>query len=203
MDEISEKAIETSVGLVIQPFAGVVSDVIGLAGGDYIKEIRARNRAKLHADTKAILEERGVDKLEEPNPTIIAPIITEAQDESREELQDIWARLLAAALDPSRSSRYRREFVNAAKRLEPTDVKVLLSMRDGNANEHGQVNIVAEQSGVPKDQVLVAFESLIEAKCCTNNNGNHFPVTGVFVSPLGRELIAILGTGSVKGLRSG
>jgi hypothetical protein len=51
--------------------------------------------------------------------------LSAAQDENRDELIDLWAALLATALDPKTQSQYRREFSDSAKQLEPLDATVL------------------------------------------------------------------------------
>jgi len=197
MDEISEKALETSVSLVVQPFAGVVQDAIGLAGGDWLSEMRTRNRKKLEEKTKRICEERGVEQLDEPNPTTIAPIITAAQDESREELQDIWAKLLAAALDPGRNRRFRREFTESVKRFEPSDALVLIEL--DRENVHGthanHVKAISLRTGLSHNQIAVSFRNLINCGCFMRSpgvEGQQFPIHGVFVSPLGHELLEVV-----------
>jgi len=45
------------------------------------------------------LEARGVGEPILPSLTVALPLFRGAADESREELQDLWARLLAAAMD--------------------------------------------------------------------------------------------------------
>jgi hypothetical protein len=48
-----------------------------------------------------------------------------AADESRDELQEIWGALLAAAADPKRSRSFRLKFIEVAKELDPLDALVL------------------------------------------------------------------------------
>ena len=45
--------------------------------------------------------------------------------ESQEELQQLWARLIANAMDPTRDVRLRREFIETLSRFEPVDAVVL------------------------------------------------------------------------------
>jgi hypothetical protein len=70
------------------------------------------------------LKARGVEP-EPPSLSIVLPILVAAADESRDELQDIWARLLAAAADPARAKSFRATFIDAAKRMDPIDAPVL------------------------------------------------------------------------------
>jgi hypothetical protein len=62
---------------------------------------------------------------EEISPSIAVPLIEAAADESREELAELWAKLLAAAADPARKGRVRLEFATTLKQMDPLDAKVL------------------------------------------------------------------------------
>ena len=50
------------------------------------------------------------------------------QDEGREKLLDIWAKLLTSAMAPKRHSGYRREFVDIAKQHGPINVLVMMDL---------------------------------------------------------------------------
>jgi hypothetical protein len=195
MDEFSEEALKTSVSLVIQPIASVVQDAVGFGGGDWLHELRERNRQRLRQKTKRILDNAGVERIDEPNPVTIAPIISAAQDESREELQDIWAKLLAAALDPARNKRFRREFVAAIKQFELNDALVLLELHNEKSNHGRNIQVIEQRTGLSRDQVAVSYRNLISCGCFMQGPGvqaEQFPVAGVFVSPLGRELLEVV-----------
>ena len=51
--------------------------------------------------------------------------VVAAADESRDELVDLWARLPAAAADPTRTTKFRRIFIEIAKQMDPIDAVVL------------------------------------------------------------------------------
>ena len=80
----------------------VPEDLAGYLGGDWLRARRVENIAKLLSSTKEKLEARGVKDTKPACLTLALPILRGAADESREELRDLWARLLAAAMDPSR-----------------------------------------------------------------------------------------------------
>jgi len=48
---------------------------------------------------------------ERPSISVLMPLLIAAADEERDELQEIWARLLAAAADPSRAGSFRNQFI--------------------------------------------------------------------------------------------
>jgi hypothetical protein len=60
------------------------------------------------------LADRG-EPTEPPSLSLLLPILVAAAEESRDELQDLWARLLAAAADPSRARSFRIQFIETVK----------------------------------------------------------------------------------------
>jgi hypothetical protein len=73
---------------------------------------------------KELNDQRGV----EPDPISISlalPLLVAAADESRDELVDLWARLLAAEADPTRTKKFRQLFIETANRMDPIDAAVL------------------------------------------------------------------------------
>jgi len=120
MDEASARAIaEASIfgGKVVDAGAGGarwLADVLGklphnLVGivGDQVALVRARRWIEINEDLERRLLERGIKERIEPSFTVVLPLIEAAIDENRKELKELWARLLANACDPSRSSRIR------------------------------------------------------------------------------------------------
>lgn len=97
-------------------------DVIGLAGGDLIHEVRLRNLDRIKRRTSQILEARNVSADRQAvSPSVLIPLVNAAADESRPELQELFSRLLANALDPSSTERVRRSFIDIVKAMEPID----------------------------------------------------------------------------------
>lgn len=102
----------------------VPHDLIGLAGGDWLHQQRRRNIAKMQARTERILEGVERERISEPSVSVVVPLLEAAADEGREELQDLWAGLLASAMmDGGR--KVRRAFFETLRKLEPTDALVL------------------------------------------------------------------------------
>jgi Abortive infection alpha len=99
--------------------------LIGYLGGDWLRLRRAKNIAEMLNRTRKQLEDWGVKDPEPASLTLALPILRGAADESRGELQELWARLMAAALDPSRSGRVRQEFAEVISKMDQVDVLVL------------------------------------------------------------------------------
>jgi len=100
-----------------------------LAGGDWLHETRIRNKDRLAGRTEELLRGRGTKPEEcEPSPSVIIPLLLTGQDETREELQELFARLIANALDSDRSFSVRRDFIDIVKQFEPVDARLLMEM---------------------------------------------------------------------------
>ena len=72
-----------------------------------------------------ILRRRQVDYPQPVSPSLAVPLLQAAYDESRPELQELWASLIAAAMDPARSGRVRLSFIDTLKQFDPLDALVL------------------------------------------------------------------------------
>ena len=108
-----------------------LADAVGLLGGNWLHERCIRQREALRRRTEQILRDRDVEEVIEPSPNIAVALIAGAQVESRDELVDLWARLLANAMDPKLSS-IRREFIDAVKKMNPSDALVIRALKTGN-----------------------------------------------------------------------
>jgi hypothetical protein len=141
-------------------------DLIGYLIGDRLIHARIRQWNKLSSRTEEILELRGKrkDQIEEASPSVEIPLLEAALDESRDELIELWARLLAAAVDPDRKQFVRRNVIEVAKRLEPLDVLVLDSLHRAplGANENPLSGLMSRlKSG--SDDISLALSTLESA----------------------------------------
>ena len=112
-------------------FADLPADLVGVAGGAWLHEIHARLRDKLRRRTEQILRERDVQDVIELSPNMAVALIAGAQEEGREELMELWARLLANAMDPSLNT-VRHSFIATVKNMDPVDAVVLRYIHEKN-----------------------------------------------------------------------
>lgn len=129
--EFGATPLETAkaVGGFIASFMGTrPEDLIGIVGRDWLRLQRANNISRTGHRALEELDRRGVEDREEVSLSIALPILEAAADESREELSDLWAKLMASAMDPARSRKIRREFVEAVKALEPADARIIATL---------------------------------------------------------------------------
>ncbi len=110
-------------------------DTVGLLGGDYLHELRLRNLDKITWKTNEKLRDRGVEEPEPIRPKALLPALEAASEESNETLQDMWASLLANAMDPGKDTSLQRIFIEALGQMEPIDALVFRKMAEKAPNE--------------------------------------------------------------------
>jgi Abortive infection alpha len=108
--------------------AGVLGDLphdlLGIMG-DWVKNVRARRWAELCAETERILRELHVENREEVSPSVAIPLIAAAVNEDRDVLKQLWAKLLAAAMDPARTDLVRPSLIELLKKMDPLDARII------------------------------------------------------------------------------
>jgi len=139
-------------------------DLIGYLGGDWLRFRRIENIAKMMERTRERLAEAGVTETEPASLTVALPILRGAADESREELQDLWARLMAAALDPSKAGSVRQGFAEVVAKMDPIDALVMGYMKSqyitGDNDDNRSVISVALRLDISEDQLEASLWNL-------------------------------------------
>lgn len=125
--EESAKAASKALDLV-KASSQQIADVYGILIGDPLHAARHRRLDAITRRTQEILRERDAKTTELPEQIAI-PLLEAAQQESRTEMQEIWARLLANAMDTDRAADVRPEFVAALQKLQPLDALLLQEAR--------------------------------------------------------------------------
>jgi hypothetical protein len=176
IDENTARAIEelsrtAGKGIdVVAGAGGYAADVVGrtphnliaLLFGDRLVHWRIRQLARLQQRTREILSQRGVEEAEE-NPSVEIPLLEAAIDEGRDELLDVWAKLWAAAMDPSRKGSVRRSLIDVVKKMEPVDAVVFdICAREVRGGVMGQLNLTIQDFRVDfsQDEILVSLAAL-------------------------------------------
>lgn len=181
------KTLRAAGGFLREAFGTVPEDVVALLGGNLLKVRRAENLIRTLAKAQERLQKDGI-KVEAASLSLGLRILVAAADESREELQDLWARLLAAAADPERARFFRLAFIEAAKRMDPLDAAVLKTAQeksgrlDGNARQ-----MLAGELHVSRDEIDVSVSNLVKLDLI--NPSPLYDPGVAFVSALGREFL--------------
>jgi hypothetical protein len=144
-------------------FGRVPDNLVGYLIGDWLAEHRLRRAERLRAETEEIRRQRGTSEQAEVSLSVAIPLIQAAIDEDREGLRQIWARLLAAAMDPARTHLVRLAFIDAVKHMDPLDAAVLQALQ--GPTHAGKItgalrNSVVEQLGSTPDEFDVSVENL-------------------------------------------
>jgi hypothetical protein len=163
-------------------------DLVFLLAGDRVKVLRAERLATLWEKAKQRLGDQGIAQPDPPSLKLALPILAAAADENRKELQDLWARLLAAAMDPKRQSFVRQSLVSTVRQTDPFDVLVFRAVIDnpsGNWSPNGR-DYIKGMLDSSQEEVLVSFDNLVRLNCIKFGS---VPNINPFVATLGRLLM--------------
>lgn len=179
------KALDGFGGFLRETLGTLPSDIVGMLGGDYLRVRRAENISKMIGKAKRRLEASGIEHPDAP-PRLAIPIMQEAANESRDELLDVWAALLAAAADPAKAKFFRARFIQIASRLDPMDALVLkqaATLGEGELIYRDDPGDLITETGITNDQARVSFLNLLALDLMQTEGHS------VLVSPLGREFL--------------
>jgi Abortive infection alpha len=162
------KAARDSGSYLADIFGDLPKNLLGLLIGDRVKARRIERAAIVWKKTQERLEDMGVQEPEPPSLKFAIPILSAAADEENEGLQDIWARLLAAAMDPKRRDGMRQAFVESVKQMDPMDALVLEAIRKNGTHpwpsQNGAQTITTSLS-CSREEVVVSLEHLAKLDC--------------------------------------
>jgi hypothetical protein len=168
---------------IIRTTGGIIENALGYYIGDSLTHRRMRNLKRLQDETNEILLSRGATQTRQLSITLGAPLLTEAQNESRDELVTR-ARLLANAIDGDRPDRLRIEFIDVLKQLHPQDALVFETvMRTEPSPRESSQNVIAAELGLSQDSLYVSVQTLMKLGCLSGDSANFI------VTPFGRELL--------------
>jgi hypothetical protein len=159
------KAVRDASGYFTDILGDIPKDLIGFLIGDWVKAKRIERIERLWQRTRERLRDRGVADPEPPSLKYAIPILQAAADEENEELQDLWSRLLAAAMDPNRADAMRQSFIQAVKQMDPMDVLVLKAIHENGGRQVTGRDVITSMLKSSRDEVVVSFEHLAAMDC--------------------------------------
>jgi Abortive infection alpha len=168
-------------------------DAVGIVLGDPLHFVRTAIAAKYDELLTRVLRSRNVSP-QPVSPSLAIPLLRAAYDESRPELQELWAHLIASAMDPRRASSVRRSFIDTLQRFDPLDARMLRELfgifpGDGGPNTRDYLTRVLSCS---PNEVEVSFLNLETLRCAYRGH----PGTPNFtITPYGIELVKACSTG--------
>jgi hypothetical protein len=186
-DAIEETAKTAGKALeLVQAAAPAIAEMYGFLIGDTIKHARAKRLERMAAKANKRLADRGVTEKAETPENIGIPLLEAAQTESREEMIDLWARLLANAMDPNRVGDVRSEYIEIIRKFEPLDVRIMDYIASKNpATDQTPKHQIFELIGCRQSAAFVSVNNLEALRCVRLIGGNHF----LALSELGKEIV--------------
>lgn len=165
----------------------VPQDTVGVVLGDPLGFVRTVIAGQYDALLTKIFARRRVMQTQPVSPSLAIPLLRAAYDESRPELQELWAALIAAAMDPKLSGRVRLSFIDTLKRFDPLDALVLKTRYEQSGDlKPNPVAFIAGILSEQGDEVQVSVENLKTLKCAGSATSS---VTDFYVTNYGRALL--------------
>jgi Abortive infection alpha len=170
------KAVRGLGGWFADILGDTPKDLVGYLIGDRVKVKRVERLAVHWQMASERLRARGIDP-EPPSLKYAIPILEAAADEENGELQDLWSRLLAAAMDPNRRDAMRQSFIQVVKQMDPIDALVLKAVRDSGPAPWtpSALDALARDLKCSIEEVTVTIDHLAELGCVVLNYQNPHP----------------------------
>jgi hypothetical protein len=175
---------------------------------DKLQFVRWERKLRLAERGRQILDQRGIQGPLRPIPYKLAlPIIENASLEDNDELQDLWANLIASAVDPKFEGLIRAAYIDIIRQLEVIDVHLLNAvyesyqqwleerLREGKEPGSGYClpihhkvykNHIIERLGISSSVYDDSTDNLIRVRCV----GLYFYHSGeIFITFLGVSFV--------------
>lgn len=160
-------------------------DTVGLIIGDPLHAVRTLAASWYDSKVREILDRRAVKETAPVSPSVALPLIRGAYDESREGLRDMWAALIAAAMDPKRSDRIRLSFMEALKNFDPIDAVILKERNEIEGDPKPTVKAFLQNKlNISQDELNISIGNLEKLNCAADMRNGNFIVT-----PQGRGIL--------------
>jgi hypothetical protein len=155
------EAVRGGAGWVARILGSLPDDLVALAIGNQVRVARWEQAHHLLHDAKERLRARGVLDPEPMSPSLAAPLLDAAASETDPSLAELWARLLANALDPERKARVRRKFIEVIKSMDPLDARVFQALVGHSGGmQPSVVQVVSSRLETDPDDVEVSLGNL-------------------------------------------
>jgi hypothetical protein len=160
-------AAQNAAPFINRVLGGPIEDATGLLIADPLRAVRILTQDWLARQVTKKLRARNLrdEQLKAVPPNIAIPLLEAAQDETRDELREVWARLLANAMDPNRSSRVRLEFIETLRQFNPLDAILLNELVAVPSMSPNSRDFLVARLGVSRDEIIVSSQHLIKLGC--------------------------------------
>jgi hypothetical protein len=149
----------------------VPEDIVGIVLGEHLRFVRTVIARSYDVLLTKIFDKRSVKEIQSVSPSIAIPLLRAAYDENRPELQELWAGLIATAMDPLRSGRFRLSFIETLKRFDPLDALVLRARLENQGDiKPSPVGGIAKLLSVQQAEVQISVDNLQVLNCASKIN---------------------------------
>lgn len=177
--------------------------LVGIAA-DHFEVWRAERRMRLNSRFETFLRERGLSSpTREVAPTFLLPLLEHAGVEADDDLQDVWAEMLANAADANSDTERRTAFIGILKELSIFDVKILSLIHEiapttengivytGNFPDSKSQKDDGHRPSLTREDVAVSLGNLARLGCISLSPaiGGVMVSTHVQLTPLGKAFI--------------
>jgi hypothetical protein len=165
----------------------VPEDVVGLFLGDPLRAVRTIAAQWYDDKTREIHARRNTKRLEAVSLSVAIPLLRGAYDESRPQLRELWAALIAAAMDPERTGRVRLSFIDTLRQFDPLDALILKDRNDISGEPTpSAIQVLQSRLNVTTDEILISVQNLTRLNCLMSPTG---VLANFVVTPFGRGLL--------------
>ena len=165
----------------------IPEDVVGFLVGDPLHELRQHTLTGILRAVFEKLRKRGVETAKPIRPGPGKEAFEAASLETDETLQDMWAELLANAMDPNKDTSLRRVFIETLKQFEPIEALVLQKIAQSEREAGLDVLRLREALTMRETQVFVTVDRLVDLEVLRIKGSG--PARIFTPTPLGTELI--------------
>lgn len=168
-------------------------DAFAVVIGEPLRYLRARIAYEVDERLTRIFNSRGIKNPQPISPSLALPLLNAAYDESRPELQELWALLIAAAMDPKKASQVRRSFIDTLKSFDPLDaliLKEIYGVPDAGTLSPNTRDFLASKLQLSRSDIILSATNLNKLGCIAPLNagmGGEFPQ--FIITTYGRALI--------------
>jgi len=162
------KAIEAvrEAGRFIKEIFGEPLLEYGRAKLDRAKLYRYKNILKILDEVNEIRRQREIEGKPIPiSPRYAIPILQKASLEDEEEIQKLWAGLIANATDPTKRLEVKKIFMEILSNLEPLDALVLKTLKGATDSDEHTFVWLGAITGEPLDKLLISVQNLSRLGC--------------------------------------
>jgi hypothetical protein len=151
--DVTEKVL-SFVGKVFREPVDQVSGIIS----DRLKLFRWQRQVRMADKVGEILQSRNIKDTIAVPPKFALPILEAASLEENDDLQNLWATLLANAMDPKSGIKIEYSYIDILKSLNPTDVKLLNTFYGVLEKQQGVDWSKISSYPIKKEQMIAVLE---------------------------------------------